>query len=84
MARVYIASQQLKASPTFAVSHPDLATPTFVTFVSPPYSSHLAFMPVRFKATRSMCLTHIEKLNPYLAGLHCILEHCSISSSADQ
>eukprot|EP00973_Karenia_brevis_P019564 2683938-Karenia_brevis.AAC.1 len=49
---VFFIRQALKSSSMFAIAHPEIAVPDFVTFVSPTYSSSFTFMPIRFKATK--------------------------------
>eukprot|EP00973_Karenia_brevis_P048546 6738670-Karenia_brevis.AAC.1 len=38
-------------------------------------------MPLRFKATHSMCDQYLEAAHPCLVGLYSLLIHCRVSSS---
>eukprot|EP00973_Karenia_brevis_P047893 6647286-Karenia_brevis.AAC.1 len=81
IARVYIAAQSLKSSPAFVLSRPALQTPEFVTFVSPPYTSHLMFLALSYKAHAQMIDLYLASAPACIVGFHTLISSHRVSCS---
>eukprot|EP00973_Karenia_brevis_P063770 8865114-Karenia_brevis.AAC.1 len=84
VSRVYIASQSLKASPAFALSHPELQAPKQVVFSPPPYSSSLMPMALSYKAHADMIHEYLQNAPLTIRGLHVLLSSHLISSAGKE